>query len=551
MNTLPHPLFRNQWFWLAFFLAGTLAVYWPAREAGFVTDWLGGQERYETGTFSDALRSFDWVALLPVLFVTNFTLFKVFGTAWLPWFLIFTGLHALNGWQLYRLAGRLPGIGASGPNGPWIAPAVAALFLLSPYAAEPVVWKGCIQYLISLLFLLTALHQTLHFVEKPALRPALWTNGLFLAAIYLTEWNIIWPAIFVLFLLVVTYARGDWPQFGRRLGWLVLPQAAMVAGWFGLNKIYLGHWVGHYGSGTHLKLDIPAMLATEYKYLVKYPGFVRFFEHPVKERVFGWFDRPAVLWGTTAVLCLLLAAWLVLFKKINARWQWAGFGLAAFFAALLPVANLYFYFLQWSENDRYGYYASGFFWLAAVLALAGLPRRVFRPVVVGFLAVSFIFLLKMTRTWGQAEDIYASLVQDFRWYDRDEVIILASPDNLSGVSILRIIGQPCGFDEALALRRREPFKGKMWEVAQFNMETPNDGVKVEKLDTDTSGMTYKVLFPQFGNWWFRNGIGAGDYETESYIFRTREWHVETTLREKRPNRAVIYPVGGKWFEAPQ
>lgn len=157
----------------------------------------------------------------------------------------------------------------------------------------------------------------------------------------------------------------------------------------------------------------------------------------------------------------------------------------------------------------------------------------------------------MNRIWGDSEKIYASLVEDFRWYDKEEVIILGSPDNYKGVWIMRIIGQDNGFNEALSLRRRAPYQGKMWEVAQFNMETPNDGLKVEKLETDSTGLTYKTLFAQFGNWWFRNGVGAGDYETKSYLFRTKEWHVETTLRERRPNRAVIYPVGGKWYEAPQ
>ena len=154
----------------------------------------------------------------------------------------------------------------------------------------------------------------------------------------------------------------------------------------------------------------------------------------------------------------------------------------------------------------------------------------------------------MTVLWGQAEDIYASLVRDFRWYDRDEVIILASPDNLKGVSILRIIGQQSGFDEALALRLHHPYTGKMWEVAQFNMEKPTDGVLVER---DSSGLLLKTGFRQDGNWWWRNSIGAGDYSNERYTFTMKEWTVETLLKEKHPNTAIIYPVAGRWLEVPQ
>ena len=222
--------------------------------------------------------------------------------------------------------------------------------------------------------------------------------------------------------------------------------------------------------------------------------------------------------------------------------------MAAFFIALVPVSNLFFYLLQWSENDRYGYYASGFFWMFVLLALAGLPHRVFRGLVMALLAGSLFWQVRMTVLWGQAEDIYASLVRDFRWYDRDEVIILASPDNLKGISVLRIIGQQSGFDEALALRLHRPYTGKMWEVAQFNLEKPTDGVKVER---DSSGLRFRVSFRQDGNWWWRNGIGAVDYTNDRYIFQVKEWNVETHLLEKRPNTAIIFPVAGRWMEVPQ
>ncbi len=533
--------------WLLVFLAVALAVFWPAREAGFVTDWLGGQERYETGTLGQALHSFGWVAILPVLFTLNFSLFKLFGTAWLPWFLIFTTLHAGNGWLLYRFVARLLR-GSGGANMQWAALATGGLFLLSPYAVEPVVWKGCIQYPLSLMFLLISLQKTLDFIEQPRWRTALWMHGLFLTAIYLTEWNIIVPAIVALLILVRTGEDQSWSRLAGRLKTLVLPQLLVLAGWFALNKFYLGHWVGHYGSATHLQVRPAAMFGTGLKYLAKYVGFTRYYGHGTKEQVFGWFDRPAVLLLSAGLLALLCGGYLYYFTRLNARWRWSGFGLAAFFIALIPVSNLFFYLLQWSENDRYGYYASGFFWMFALLALAGLPRLVFRPLVVGLLLLSLILQIRMTVLWGQSEEIYASLVRDFRWYDREEVIILASPDNLKGVSMLRIIGQQSGFDEALALRRHQPYTGKMWEVAQFNMEKPTDGVKVQR---DSSGLLLTADFRQQGNWWWRNGIGATDYNTDRYSFQVQEWSVETRLLEKRPNTAIIYPVSGRWLEVPQ
>ncbi|MEO6040093.1 MAG: hypothetical protein ABIQ93_16890, partial [Saprospiraceae bacterium] len=100
----------------------------------------------------------------------------------------------------------------------------------------------------------------------------------------------------------------------------------------------------------------------------------------------------------------------------------------------------------------------------------------------------------------------------------------------------------------LALRLHHPYTGKMWEVAQFNLEKPTDGLKVER---DSSGLLFKAGFRQDGNWWWRNGIGAGDYTTDRYTFAVKEWQVETRLLEKRPHTAIIFPVGGRWLEVPQ
>lgn len=548
--TLPTPILtvsRTDWRWLVCFFVLAIALFWPAREAGFVTDWTGGQERYETGTWGDVLHSFGWRALIPVLFAINFSLFKVFGTAWFPWFFIFTGLHALNAGLLFRLIRRLIPVEEVGGAKFQILAAsfIGALFLCSPYAAEPIVWKACIQYPAALVLLLFMFHLAINHAEGRATdRQGLgFQSLLFLAGIFMYGWCVAMPLLLGAFVVTLAAVRGEWKTLPKRLAWQVLPLFAWLALWLVLNKIYLHQWVGHYGT-AHLNFDLRLLFSTCLKYALKYAGFARYWPNPAKETAFGYLDRPMVLGAAAVLLALAFGAWLRFFKKMPARLQWAGFAGMAFFIALLPVANLYFYHLQWSENDRYGYFAGAFFWMAMVLVLAGLPRAVYLTFTIALLGISGVLLFKMTRTWGQAEEIYSGLVQDFRWYDSPEVIILASPDNLKGVSILRIIGQQSGFDEALALRRRQPYTGRMWEVAQFNMESPTDGPKIE---TDSTGLFFKASLPD-GSWWWRNGIGASDYDTERYQFRTREWHVETILRERKAGTSVIYASGKKWVE---
>jgi hypothetical protein len=527
------------------FLLIALVVYWPARHAGFVTDWIGGQELYEQGSLWQALHSFGWRAILPVMFTLNYLIFKAVGTWWVVWFGLFVSLHAANAWQLLRLAERLPGMQAH-PNRKWVAAGVGLLFLLSPYAAEPVIWKACVQYELGLLLFLSALHEVLHDVEMPAPRFAFRIVGLFVVGIFLTEWMVIMPALVAFFVIGISLHERQAATLGKRLTRLALPIWVLLGGWFLLNKYYLGHWAGHYGDDTHLNLDVQVMGRTILKYWAKTGAFVRYLPDMWQQKIYNPLDRAAVVRGVLLLGGVVLIGWAAFQRELPASLRWAGLAAGLSVGAFLPVSNLYFSTVLLSENDRYSYFGMGFFWMMVLFALSGLPRWIFRPLVVVLLAISTLFLIRTVRLWAQAETVYDSLVQDFRWYDREEVIILASPDNLRGVPVARIMGEPSGIIDALKQRRGLPFEGRMYEAVQFNMVRPSDGIKVER---DSTGLQYKISFMQDGNWFWREGIGAKSYQNEIYTLKKNEWDCTVTFYAPNPKRVVIYPVGGRWVEA--
>ena len=116
---------------------------------------------------------------------------------------------------------------------------------------------------------------------------------------------------------------------------MVLPQLILLIGWFSLNKFYLGHWVGHYGSATHLQLRPAAMFGTEMKYFVKYLGFARYTDH-YKEltiRAVRPTGRPADF-GT----CADCVNWLLglVVQKIIRSVAVVGFWPAGFFRCFTP-----------------------------------------------------------------------------------------------------------------------------------------------------------------------------------------------------------------------
>ena len=553
INAMPATFAPARIFPPAFILL-SLAVYWPTRDAGFVMDWLGWQMAYDRDGWAGVPDSFGYPGLHPVLHLGNYTLYWLFGANSAAWYWIFAALHGLNAWQLCRLGLRLP-LGLSQGQMLFISAGAALLFLLSPYAAEVVVWRVCLHYLLALLFALLAMHATLDYLEGSSQR--WWLVHLYvLLALFTFEWSLVIPLLVLTLAGVYIFSKNTnqppskLPDY--RTGWqtanfkLILPMAALWAVYFLINKIRLGDWVGHYGADTHLNFSPAPMLANMLRYTLKQFAFLRHWEHGLKTQVAEGLGQGWPLWLGAGLLIAVFGAWLSFFRRSSARMRWAGAAFAWFFIALLPVSNLFFYYLQFSENDRYGYFASGFGWLGLLLLLSFLPKIGRRLVVLVLVGLSLCLLNRINYYWAESERLCDSLVDDFRWYDRDEVIILTSPDNYRGVFMFRIIGQINGFNEALELRRRRPFPGKMWEAAQYNITEPDNSFRVER---DSAGLLHKLVFLQDGgNWWWRNGVGATDYALDRYDFRTGEWHAEVKLREKRPNTAIIFPSGGHWIE---
>ncbi len=165
--------------------------------------------------------------------------------------------------------------------------------------------------------------------------------------------------------------------------------------------------------------------------------------------------------------------------------------------------------------------------------------------VTAWVVISIVLLVRINTLWMNAGEIFSGLIKDFRWYDKKEVIILNIPDSYNGVWMFRIINAPTGFSECLDLIRHQPYTGKMVDVVQYNMMRPSDGVSVQA----DSLRQLHVQFTQYGNWWWRNALGAGDYENEDFKVHF-DGSYTLTMKNDNPDRVFIYQVGDKWKEVP-
>ena len=533
---------KDSWAFILF-LIGILILYYPTHQAGFVTDFYGWQDKFDNGSITGILTTFGWHANQQVAMIFFYTLYCLFGINGWGWFICFSALHALNGFIAFKFFRRLFEK-FSLRNAAISAFIGSLLFLFSPYQAEVLVWRVCIHYLVVTLFLLLILWETLNYLEEKRSKFLWRIHMLFFLSLFTLEIALIIPLLLVVLVLIwnTTFEKEKRDREG--LGRLIFPQFALIGLFFLANKLILSEWVGHYGAATHFNISLHDVFSNYFRYFIKYLVFARYFDHPVKMKIFSIAENS---FGIEALLTFFITGFfasLIFYKRLSNRLRAAGLSLLFFFISLTPIVTLYMVTLLYGENDRYGYPASIFFWMTISVLLAWLPKGIFYSLSVLLVGVSIFLLLKTTQWWNEGNSVYYGLLNDFRWYDKEEVIILNIPDNYHGLYMFRIYGEPSGLKEGLELIRKKPYAGEMHEVTQFNMMTPNDGVSVKK---DSTG-NLTVTFNQWGNWWWWEGIGNSDFENDSYSvhFDGSSYHIH--FKTLKSNHAIIYQVGDKWRE---
>ncbi len=521
-----------------------LLSYLPSIGSGFVYDFLGWQKEYSQGTFADIINCFGYNGNHQFLHLVFFSFYKIFHTQGLPWFLLFSTLHALNGYLLYKVILlfdqqwniRIPAI---------LAFAGALLFVLHPYSVEPVVWKVCVHYLLSLMAVLIILISFLAFLQTGE-RKHWWVGGIvFLISLFTLEVSFITPVVVMLCGLITWYIAENKKdvfrkavQFGGSL-WLLL------GGYLILNKITLGSIVGHYGGDIHLKFDLLAIVSTEIKYLIKHLFYARFYTFKTKGVLFDQIlSLPEIAFFGMSILMALAIFYLLKVKRLSGQWHLVFLGLSSSLLFVLPVANIYFYHLHIGMNDRYSYMPIAFLILAIIGLVSHIPKWISYSLIGLMLVFNIYFQQKTLRYWNQSTDVLTSLKEKFIWHDAPFVFVLNSPDNFNGIVMTSIINEPSGIEELIDYQTPRPFQGKMFDVFQFNMTTPSDGVKVEIL----APMQLKVTFNQWGNWWHRNGIGGNTYENEYYKAETLEYPYLLTFKQFPEGSVIIYQDGKDWKE---
>ena len=528
---------------LATWLLAGAAWYWPTRRAGWVTDILGLLPRLtDEAGLAGAWTGYGSPVFHPLTLGAHYLLYRYAGAQSLAYFAVWVGLHALCAWLLAEGLSaamrdyRLPRARAAGVL-------AGAAFLLHPYVAEAVVWRATLNYLLCAPLLLLACGAGYGYAKTG--RRMLLVGVASATALALLSFDLAWAAPL---LVAVGAAAAGGPRIAaptrRRVAVIATVSLAVFVAYLVAKAAVIGTAVGHYGAGVHLRFDLATILPNVWRALLKPALLTRELPYPLKA---GYHDLIA-RWWVYAPLTLaglaLLAAWWRRLRIRSARWRLAGWVGLGTLVAIAPTANLYAYWLQLGEGDRYGYLPT--LGVVAVLALgwSAIPWRAVRSALaVVALATLALVGRENLAAWAEAEYAQRRLVATWPVADDAPVVVLAAADNYRGTYLFRDGNVPYhGVDFSLRYLGDHAPADTVENLVGYNRLSLDDAVEARVNELGE----VELAFAQFGNWFWGGGIGLSDYERPGFRVTAADPVRICFTEPLAPGTALLYPTGLTW-----
>ena len=525
-------------------------LYFPTRNAGFVTDFVGWQMAFDNQTFLQTLdgKGHNIGSFYQFTHVLMYIMSALFGKHGLPWYLVQCAFVALDGVLIYHLFKKISTL--FGFNDASIIALIGiAFWLASPYLAEVMVWRAAFHYPLAFAMQTAYVLCALTFMETQNRRYIYGANGLFFLSLFSLEYFFVTP--FLILAMLILSVLNDTKQFKEnRKTYLTATIAFFLTPLVGLGFYVLafhasfGKWVSH-----DRQSDAPFLLfnldsyGTYAKYVVKHLGFVRHWDSPQKETVFNFFSNHSN--QIVVMLCVLTVSLvgLAFFNRLKGFGKTLFWSFAMFSLWLIPAVSLFFSTMLLTENDRYAFIPSLFLMLIFALFLSRLPRFVFYGLSLIYLGCSLYLTIKTNRIWQKTGVVYWSLINNYKWQDAEaEVILLNVPDCMKGMYLFKGYEYNSAFTPAIDVYRRTNLSKNTTEAMRYNMIDLQSGATVVMDAPDT----VRVVLKQPGSWWMMKDWSAKTYETDSFKALVREWDYQLILKPSARKRILLYQKGLEW-----
>jgi len=534
----------NNFVLLSLFWVGVLAVNAPAWKAGFVAEFLQMFFDIDRISFSDFIHR-RHAAVKSLYQFTQLQLYvwiRLFGTHFLPWYLLLSLFHALNGLLGFLFFQRLfDHLGLKSSH--LISLGGILLFLFNPNITEVTIWKGGYHYLTSVMMQLGILLCVQQFLLHGKQKYVWWSIGLFTLSIFSLEIFYLTPAL-VLALMFAYFRAGRCTTalFRQSLVKIFLPLLLLFLFHLVLFRLVYGGWLAHYGVTGEMNLTPSVMFPRMVKYLMSLLLMAAHLPEKTRFLFFDWASLAAVSYGLVflSAFVLLFIAWR--FRNLRPSWKVAGFLIFGLVAGLVLVSPVYFDEVFTLYNSRRSYQVALFLYMLFSLSLFSVFNRGLASILFGlFLFICGALAFRKALHWKTASELQYTLLQKMG-SDNHPVLLLNLPTYYKDVRTFAA-GNNNEFNRQMMLFHRDSIK-QVIEVSSYNMVHSGDGAHVTVIDSQH----IKVTLNQWGTWWLMNYQGAGSYENEWFkVTMTDPGHEYLlTLKAASDSAELYFQQGFFW-----
>lgn len=519
-----------------------LVIYFPSRNAGFLTDFIGFEAGYQKCGFVHYYDCSGMPNLRYVQHLFSYILCKTVGANTIYWYILYCLFHALaasfNFLALRKLFTRY-----NISNAFSIAFASSLLFLISPYQAEVVVWRVCIQYCFVSIALSSNILLLLSFFNEQKIWKSLLAFLVFVINMFAIEQAAAIPLALFVISIVINFNNKN--LIKKAIVFFVLPQVLFVGFYFLLSKIMYGKWIMHYGAATFNHAISIDTYTNFFKYFFKYVFLLRNIENEqLKTTIFTFLSQPIFIGILSIFIVFLLYKLIKNAFKNNSKSGLYLILILLYFVTMMPVIQLFSATMLLSENDRVGYISSVFIFAILALLLLDNKNKILKILFGIIILVNVFYTIKMVHYWKISNNIAYSFGKNFNYYDRKEIILLGVPDNYKGIWVLR--ADNSALKEFIQFKLHKNINATIDEVANYNQTTYDNGINVKRENDSTLYITFK----QYGNWWWKGGLGMSSYENDKYKVTVDEWcgyHL-TIKNIEQHHYTILYPDNLQWKE---
>jgi len=472
-------------------------------------------------------------------------LFKLFGFNSAYWVMTAIILHALNAFLVYIISKKIIKLFLK-KDDVWPSILVAAIFLLSPYQTENVLWTAInIKWLFHAIVTLSTINICIDYFIKDSFKKLLLIQFLFLLGLYSFEFTFVLPLLLFAFYLAFRKINLTTITYKSFLLRLVLPQAFMLVSYFIVSKLIYNTWIWHAGTPADF-LQTSDYAKTLLKYFAKFFLLYRYL--PIGE--FG--NALKSISENSSLMLLILLIFLSvlgfsiwkLFIKHKALGIISSALFLCFIISLLPVLPLDSSFLSYIYPDRYGYIPSVFFYLFVSITISQVLPKVVVALLSAYAILCVVLLSQTTSVWIQVNTYCNQLVESHKPFaEYEHAYLLNVPAYYKGVAAFR-----SAYESTVEIKNSTPPE-KINVIAGCYQDSGSDSIA----SVEFNYKRITVIGPKRETPYFSTAGGwAKNYENDDFrvVFDASGCSYTIFFKQEIPKNSVfLYNSKGAWKKA--